>query len=427
MEGIYVDSEIGPLEKVLVHSPGREIQDVTPETAERLLYNDILPLSVVADEHRRMKELLQRVCRVYEFGELLEQVLQEEDSREEALKLLLDHQPVLRHRAEELEALDGKALARILIHGLKIRPDTLTRYLSEDPYDLVPLPNTYFTRDSAFVFRDQVISGAMANGVRQRESLLAAFFFRKHPELANAGYLYPGHRNRDPEYRIEGGDFLVLDRNLICLGISSRTSQQCADRLIEALQELQRSQESREVIHLFAVILPPKRATIHLDMIFSQIDRHQAMVFEPLILSRNRCRVVRISLNPGQAPRLRECGGLLEGLKEIGVSLEPVLCGGRDPVRQEREQWLSGNNFFALAPGKIIGYGCNTATMEALAEAGFTVRSDRDFLEKGDSLDRYDKLAIGLEGVELARGGGGLRCMTMPLKRQPYSLFTELR
>jgi arginine deiminase len=154
-------------------------------------------------------------------------------------------------------------------------------------------------------------------------------------------------------------------------------------------------------------------------MILTQIDEDELMVFEPFICGSRKIRIVRIDAEPGREPVISDVNDLFTSLKGAGFDMRPVFCGNAEPVQQEREQWLSGNNFFAIAPGKILGYACNKYTMEALSRAGYEVRRDEDFLIEGDSLDRYEKLVIGISGVELARGGGGARCMTMPVRRQP--------
>jgi len=112
---------------------------------------------------------------------------------------------------------------------------------------------------------------------------------------------------------------------------------------------------------------------------------------------------------------------LLAGLKTVGLDLKPVFCGGDNPLYQEREQWLSGTNFFAFEPGKFIGYDCNIKTLEALAKEGYAVKHAREFLSGEAKIEEYKKLVIGIDGAELARGGGGVRCMTMPAKRKPVS------
>jgi len=175
----------------------------------------------------------------------------------------------------------------------------------------------------------------------------------------------------------------------------------------------------QEPLHIFAVILPKRRATIHLDMIFTLIDRELALVYEPCILGHERVPVVRMDVFPDGSRRLSSVPDLFHGLSSLGFELAPVLCGGSDPLSQQREQWISGANVFAFAPGKIIGYDCNEATFEALSRAGFTVRGADTFIEGRESVEDHKRLVVGIAGIELARGGGGIRCMTMPLKREP--------
>ncbi len=413
-ERVRVDSEIGELEEVVVHSPGSEIEAMTPSTLEEVLYNDIVPLGIVADEHRKLKSLLERFATVRELATLLKESLLVPGALEELVEDVVRLYG-LPGRREELLARSADALIRDLVGGLKQRKDTLSSFLSRQEFDLHPLPNLYFTRDSAMVFGRRVLVGAMAHRVRWLEAVLAGFIFRTHPALKPEGILLDRSREPDPALTLEGGDFQVLANDVIVVGVSERTTSGAVDELAERI-----GRDIAEPLHIFAVLLPRERATIHLDMIFTTVDVGAAVVYAPHILGGDRRAVVRIDVEPGGGRRIGRCDGLLEGLAEVGIPLSPILCGGRDPLTQQREQWMSGANLLAVAPGKVIGYACNEATFEELDRAGFTVRDAEVFLSGAESVGDHRKLAIGIEGVELARGGGGVRCMTMPVRRKPF-------
>jgi arginine deiminase len=166
-------------------------------------------------------------------------------------------------------------------------------------------------------------------------------------------------------------------------------------------------------------MLPHEPSTIHLDMVFTLVDRHAALVYAPYVLGSKRLRVVRMDVAPGEETVIRDVAGIIEGLAELGVELEPILCGGESEVYQQREQWMSGTNVLAFAPGKVIGYDCNVATAEAFAASGFTVRPVDVFLSGEEHVDDHERLLVLTPGVELARGGGGARCMTLPVEREP--------
>lgn len=169
---------------------------------------------------------------------------------------------------------------------------------------------------------------------------------------------------------------------------------------------------------LFAVLLPKERATIHLDMVFTVIDRDAALVYAPVILDRNKARVIRVEARSSGEVAMTEVPGLIEGLKSEGVDLEPIRCGSGDSLFQEREQWWSGANSFAFAPGQIVMYSCNSRTVDALSERGFALRTASDFISGGEKTSSFGRLVVTFEGIELARGGGGARCMTMPVERE---------
>ncbi|MFP4362568.1 MAG: arginine deiminase family protein [Spirochaetia bacterium] len=413
MENIYVDSEYGRLRKVIVHTPGLEIEAMTPSTATEVLYNDIIPLRVVAEEHSHIKAVLQKICSVYEICDLLDDVLEKEQVRNLLINSISGRAGI-HSRRDELFELESRDLRKVLIQGLAQKRNTLTDFLDDRAFDLAPLPNLYFMRDAGMVYQDRLICGAMANPVREPEAFLVNTVFQNHDELANSGTVFDGITYAEPGITLEGGDFLVARKDLLVIGASERTTSKAIDKLIASIV-----QQYEQPITVFAVILPKERATIHLDMIFTLADSDTAIVHEPYILGRDKLPVIRIDASPGRDMELRRVDDLLSGLAECGMEIQPVLCGGRDPVHQQREQWLSGTNFFAVGPGKIIGYDCNPATFEALDRAGFTIIPSQEFLKSQKPLALYGKLVIGIPGAELARGGGGARCMTMPVLRDP--------
>ena len=304
-------------------------------------------------------------------------------------------------------------LARVVIEGLPALPGSLAGTLSPRSFSLRPLPNAYFMRDSAAVMRDWAISSATAYDVRLVESIVTRFLFRRHPDFHAKGLLIDGPRERSRYITIEGGDIVVLSSTVLAVGVSERTTADSVERLASNA-----AMAFGEDMTVFAVVLPRERACIHLDMVFTALDRDAALVYAPMVTGRNRARVVRIDAGANGKLRFGEEEGLLQGLWGVGMDLEPLPCGGSDPLFQEREQWWSGANSFAFAPGKIIMYSCNAKTLDVLSNAGFAVREARDFIEGREKVEDFGRLAVRFDGIELARGGGGARCMTMPVERE---------
>lgn len=443
---VRIDSEIGRLRSVVIHTPGPEIESMTPRTATEVLYNDIIPISVVSDEHRTLRRFLSLVAEVHEVTDLVERALRPEEVRERLVRAVCAA-GAARARRDELLGLDPGALVRTLVAGLRSRKDSLTAVLGGPEYDLPPLPNLYFMRDSSLVVRDRVVIGAMAHEVRSAEAQLLRCAFASTEGIESAGILWEreddgacretaGARPHGddgppvaglPSVRLEGGDLLVARPDLLVVGISERTSAAALDSLASAFLTTY-----DEPLTVLAAILPRERSTIHLDMIFTLVDHDVALVYEPYVTGPHRIDVYRMQLTPGQTTRIEKCDGLLPALATSGMRVEPIPCGGRDPVVREREQWLSAANVFAFAPGKVVGYDCNVATMEAFSRAGFAVAGVEEFLEPEAPTDAEpdvtrgvrtvnddERLFVGLPGVNLARGGGGPRCMTLPVVRDP--------
>lgn len=436
MPGLNISSEIGTLKRVILHGPGPEVEAMTPNEAAQDLYNDIIPLQAVKAEHDRLKAFLSLVSKVYELEDLLAESLASPGSRFEFLTALSGLCPI-KSRIDELMSLHPAELSKLVIEGLPARPDSLSGALCPRSFSIRPLPNTYFMRDTAAVYRDWAIASATAFDVRLIESIVTRFVFTRHPELRAKGLLLDGPAERNRFVTIEGGDVLVIAPNVLAIGVSERTTP-------DAIELLARNagRAFEEPVTVLAVVLPKERATIHLDMVFTMIDRDAALVYEPIVMGRRRSRVMRIDVTPDGRESFREVeGGLLPALKQLGHDLQPVLCGNGDSLFAEREQWWSGANSFAFGPGKIVMYSCNVRTLEALSDAGFEVKRAEEFLPPGGAPAggaaggaagepagesgraaapdprSYGRLVVGFEGIELARGGGGARCMTMPVER----------
>lgn len=410
---VQVNSEIGELEGVIIHNPGAEVENMTPRNAERALYSDILNLSVANEEYALFKGILERVSKTYEIKDLLLDVLKIPEGKYKLLDDICKNENVF-NIADHLFDLDEETLARQLIEGVPIVKNNLTNYLSDERYSLRPLHNFFFTRDSSVTVNDQVLISRMSSPVRDREALIMNTIFNYHPELKTPT-MNPGLKihNNSP-IKIEGGDVHMAREDVILVGIGSRTTTQGVDFLIECLKE---SKIKRNIIVQELPLTP--ESFIHLDMVFTFLDKNQCMIYEPVVLNYHAYETLNITVDNGKVKSIKEELNLLDALKGVGFDLEPVFCGGEDEWTQEREQWHSGANFFSFAPGKVIGYGRNTKTIEELNKNGFEILHAYDVLEEDINLDDYKKCVITIEGAELSRGGGGCRCMTMPVRRKP--------
>ncbi len=410
---INVQSEIGELEAVIIHTPGPEVENMTPENAARALYSDILNLSVALPEYNEFKAVLEKVARVFDVKDLLNDILQNEKVKASLISRICRYEA-----GEDICSLIGnlsdEELAAQLIQGVEMQKDTLTKYLDNERFSLHPLPNFFFTRDASFSMNDKVIISQMASKVRERETLIMEAIFDYHPAFSTQTVNPVKRFDKSGKGTIEGGDVLIAREDVFLSGISGRTSSQGIDALLEYMKTKPGTK------HLILQELPYQpESFIHLDMVFTFLDKDKCMIFEPLILNSSRHLTIHIVVEDSKVVQIKEEKNMLDALKKLGMDLEPVMCGGKlDSYIMEREQWQSGANFFAIAPGKVIGYGRNTYTMEALNQNGFEIIKARDVIRNKVDIATYEKYVITIEGDELSRGGGGARCMTMPVSRK---------
>jgi arginine deiminase len=411
---IDVKSEIGKLEAVLLHTPGAEVENMTPRDAQRALYSDILNLSIAQKEYEQVSGVLNMVAKTYQIKDLLENLLDSHTDREALIGKICVSEKVTDY-FEELMGMPSVMLAQVLIEGLPAKINTLTAFLKDDYYALPPLYNYYFTRDASVSICNKVLICKMASKVRMRESLINEALFRRKRvfdcEVINSYDFQPGNT----ELYMEGGDILVAREDILLIGNGPRTSSQGIDMLINRLCRT----GCKEKLHVIVQQLPETpESFIHLDMAFTFLDRDKAMVFEPLIMGENQYQTVHMIIDNGKVSKIKSVANIPYILKKLGMEVDPIVCGGSaDEWNQEREQWHSGANFFAIAPGKVLSYARNVHTLNELSKNGFDVYTAWDVINGKKDIETSKRCVITIDGSELPRGGGGPRCMTMPLKR----------
>ena len=411
---INVSSEIGRLDAVLLHPPGAEVENMTPRNVQRALYSDILNLSIAREEYRQLQGVLSKVADVYIMDDLLAKVLDNPESRTGLLQRICVSEDATDYYGLLLD-MPSRTLAKVLIEGLPARIDTLTAFLKNEYYALYPLYNFYFTRDAAVTIGGSALVCRMANKVRMRESYIMDAIYRSSGvfdcKVVDANDFQP----QNSPIMMEGGDIIVAREDILLLGNGCRTSSQGIDFMIERF----RREHDKGRYHVIVQQLPSEpESFIHLDMVFTFLDRDKCMIFEPLILGDNQYQTVHITISDGKVSKITSAPDILTVLRRLGMDLEPVVCGGPDEWDQEREQWHSGANCFAFAPGKVITYARNIHTLEELDRAGFSVVSADDVISGKVHVDGDGRYAVTVAGSELPRGGGGARCMTMPLSRR---------
>ena len=319
--------------------------------------------------------------------------------------------------------------------------DRLSRFVEGRLFHLTPLPNLMFMRDAAAVVGDRLVLSRMAAFARRRETLLLDFVTRTHPRFAGVGRWPAGPRVADadelpyweepelqhvPDERtglypafaayLEGGNILQLRPDLLAVGVSPRTTMPAVQRLTAAWEAAALA-AGRHLV-LYVLRLPPGHN--HLDSVFSLLSDHECVLYRPVFTPYGPASVdvIRVELGRGGAQPERR-SSFLQSLQEDGLALDPIYCGGDDPIDQEREEWFSGANLLAVAPGKVLTYRSTGRTVAGLAAAGYEVIDSNDVLYSGRpiSLAAPGKWVLRLRGSELSRGHGGPHSLVLPLVR----------
>lgn len=409
---IQVSSEIGRLEALIMHTPGKEVENMTPENASKALYSDILNLPAAREEYREFRGAVEKHARVFELKDLLTDILQIQEAKQRIIDDIFKYEKVDESR-DYLMSTASEDLATMLLEGVVEKKNTLTKFFDDRLYSIRPLHNFFYMRDAAMAVNNSVLIGQMKSEVRDRESRIMAAIFDYHPKFVTDTVKTYNDGFFDPDVSIEGGDLLVVREDILLIGTGPRTTSQGIDFILDYLRQYGPNK------HIIVQELPHKpESFIHLDMVFTILDRDRYMMYEPIILEPNKYRTVHIHVINGKV-KINTVENIPTILKELGIDMQAIRCGGSDdPRNQDREQWHSGANFFALGPGKVIGYERNEHTIEEMSKHGFEIIKAEDINSGKTDLNDYNKYCITIKGSELSRGGGGARCMTMPIRRE---------
>lgn len=403
-QALNITSEIGKLQTVLVKRPGSELENITPEYLESLLFDDIPYLKMMQKEHDFFaKTMKDSNIEVLYLEKLAAEALREANNKESFLTKMIKESNQMDESAlyvrDYLMSFDEEEMIRKLMSGLKKSeiPERKKKHLNEMmdeqyPFFLDPLPNLYFTRDPAAVIGNGVTINRMFQPARRRESMFIELILKHHPRFSNQEILV--WSGRGEPFSLEGGDELVLNEETVLVGVSERTDARAVERLAESL--FSRSPKIKRVL---AVEIPETRSFMHLDTVFTMVNFAQFTIHPAIQNQQGELNIYILEKSENGleiTPRRDFQRVIAEVLDEPEIDFIP--CGGEDVIVSAREQWNDGANTLAIAPGEVITYDRNQVSNDLLRSAGIKVHE--------------------VISSELSRGRGGPRCMTMPLVRE---------
>ncbi len=412
MSVINVTSEIKPLKEVLVHRPGRELLNLTPDTLQRLLFDDIPYLKVAQAEHDEFVQILRdNGIKVFYLEDLMAETLDTSpEVKEKFLKQFIKEAGVITPKYRDLlfEYLmtyeDNKEFVLKTMEGVQISElDREKRVMEKSLVDLVteetsfiadPMPNLYFTRDPFASIGSGVSLNKMYSVTRNRETIYAEYIFNYHPKYRGQIERY---YDRYDECHIEGGDVLNLNSHILAIGISQRTEAGAIDQIAKNIFK----NKNCKIDTILAFNIPESRAFMHLDTVFTQIDVDK-FTYHPGIMETLQVFEITEGNDPDSDEDLnvKEIKDSLDRIltKYLGREITLIPCAGGDKISAEREQWNDGTNTLCISPGVVVVYNRNNITNDILRQHGIKV--------------------IEMNSAELSRGRGGPRCMSMPLVRE---------
>lgn len=395
---INVYSEIGKLKKVLVHTPGQEIDYLTPQRLDELLFSAILDPIRAREEHKEFIKLLEsQGVEVVQLSDLTADTYKaaSSEAKEKFIQQWLDEAiPVLSEENREivykyLKSMENEPVKMIrkMMAGILAREVNVN---SKVELIVDPMPNLYFTRDPFASVGNGVTIHHMFRETRRRETIFCNFIFNNHPEYKTT----PKYYSRELKPTIEGGDVFLYNEKTLVVGVSERTEHDA----IQTLAENVKANPDVKFETIYAINVPKMSNLMHLDTWLTMLD------YDKFLYSTNMMDVLKIWKIDLKSPKIQweeinePLADFLSSVIGKKATLIPVAGHGATQIDIDVETNFDATNYLVVSPGVVVGYDRNRKTNEALKQAGITVLS--------------------WNGDQLSLGMGSARCMSMPLYRE---------
>lgn len=395
---INVYSEIGKLKKVLVHTPGQEIDYLTPQRLDELLFSAILDPIRAREEHKEFIKLLEsQGVEVVQLSDLTADTYKaaSSDAKEKFIQQWLDEAiPVLSKENREivykyLKSMENEPVKMIrkMMAGILAREVNVN---SKVELIVDPMPNLYFTRDPFASVGNGVTIHHMFRETRRRETIFCNFIFNNHPEYKTT----PKYYSRELKPTIEGGDVFLYNEKTLVVGVSERTEHDA----IQTLAENVKANPDVKFETIYAINVPKMSNLMHLDTWLTMLD-HDKFLYSTNMMDVLKIWKIDLTSSKIEWKEINEpLADFLSSIIGKKATLIPVAGHGATQIDIDVETNFDATNYLVVSPGVVVGYDRNRKTNEALKQAGITVLS--------------------WNGDQLSLGMGSARCMSMPLYRE---------
>lgn len=302
---VRIFSEVGRLRIVLLKRPNNELYNLLPndEIVDKHSIDDTVYLKKLQEEHDYFSKLLKsQGVNVFFLEKLLVETIKGSDSKKHKLidlfvKNTTSEINLQKRLYNSLSLLSSDDLIMKMISGIideKFSPQAEKLLFEKNSlvFSAEPLPNIIFQRDPFFIVgKGNIFKSNMFLKSRRRETLFLQFVLENHVIFKGLKINLFSEILGSDDF-IEGGDLLVLNKKILIISLTERTTI----RSIRKLRDKFFQSGFRTIICLD--LKDKNRRFMHLDTVFTNVyyDRKTVkfLVYPLLFEDKKKFRIIEI-------------------------------------------------------------------------------------------------------------------------------------